>query len=88
MKKFLFYLLVLVVVGAAFYHYYPEQVESLLGKTPLGDVVATSKPVYQWQDERGQWHVTDKQPPEGVPYEVKQYPLDANVLPPFEEDKE
>jgi hypothetical protein len=87
MKTLIFALIVLVVAGAAVLHYYPEQAEPLLAGTPLNGLVATSKPVYQWQDEQGQWHVTDKPPREGIPYEVKQYALDANVLPPFEQDK-
>ena len=83
MKIFIFALIVLVAAGAAVFHYYPEQVESILGRTPLKELVETSKPVYQWRDENGQWHVTDKPPAQGIPYEVKQYALDANVLPAF-----
>ena len=83
MKIFIFALIALVAAGAAVFHYYPEQVESILGRTPLKELVGTSKPIYKWRDEQGQWHVTDTRPAQGIPYEVKQYALDANVLPPF-----
>lgn len=87
MKTLIFAPIVLVIAGAAVIHYYPEQAEPLLTGTPLKGLVATSKPVYQWQDEQGQWHVTDKPPQEGIPYAVKQYALDANVLPSVGQDK-
>jgi hypothetical protein len=83
MKIFLVALILLVAAGAAVIHYYPEKVEPLLGETPLNGFVGISKPVYQWRDEQGQWHVTDTRPAQGIPYEVKQYALDANVLPAF-----
>jgi nitrate reductase cytochrome c-type subunit len=83
MKIFIFALIALVAAGAAVFHHYPGKVESILGRTPLKELVETSKPVYQWRDENGQWHVTDKPPAQGIPYEVKQYALDANVLPAF-----
>ena len=88
LKTLVFALIVLVVAGAAVIYYYPEKAEPLLARTPLKGLVAISKPAYQWQDEQGQWYVTDKPPPDGIPYEVKQYPLDANVLPPVEQDKD
>ena len=82
-------LIVLVLLGAAVVYYlYPKQVDSLLGRTPLKTIVKTSKPLYQWRDEQGQWHATDEPPPDGIPYEVKQYDLDSNVLPPYGKDKE
>ena len=40
-----------------------------------------SKPLYKWQDERGQWHITD-QAPKGRPYEKVVVNPDTNVLPP------
>jgi len=41
----------------------------------------TETVVYRWQDDQGQWHVSD-QPPDDHPYEVVRYRSDANVLPP------
>lgn len=39
-----------------------------------------AKPVYRWEDEAGQTHITT-QPPSGRPYEVIRYRADTNVLP-------
>jgi hypothetical protein len=88
MKNLTFALGALTLVGAALFYYYPEQVYSLLGQTPLQALMETSKPLYQWRDEQGQWHATDEPPPGGIPYEVKRYALDANVVPPHTLDKE
>jgi len=88
MKTLIFSLLVLVVVGFAVSHYYPEQVEPLLGGTPLEGLASTSNPLYQWRDKHGQWQITDKLPPRGIPYEIRQYALDANVVPAFEQEKD
>ena len=77
-------LIVLVVAAAALaWHFYPELVRPLVEQTPLKGPLSTSTPVYQWRDAQGNWQVTDEPPPEGTPYEVKRYSLDANILPPF-----
>jgi hypothetical protein len=88
MNKLAFALLALIFAGALVYLYYPQQAESLLGRTRIKELVTTSRPVYQWRDEQGRLNITDKPPPEGVPYDVKQYPLDANVMPAFKEEDE
>ena len=63
----------------------PVLLRSLVKDTPLEAPFAHSSPVYLWRDERGAWQVTDDPPPEGTPYEIKQYRLDANILPALEE---
>jgi len=40
-----------------------------------------SKPLYKWQDERGQWHITDSAPKDR-PYEKVVVNPDTNVMPP------
>lgn len=64
--------LVLFGAGVALWSFYPG-----LQAPPE----SSSAPLYQWRDAQGQWQVTSTPPPEGLPYEVKQYRLDANVLP-------
>lgn len=54
----------------------------LLRGTPLESYVNSSKPVYQWRNDQGEWQITDRPPPDGVRYETKRYSLDTNVLPP------
>jgi hypothetical protein len=87
MKTLILILLVLFLAGAALVHFFPEKVEPFVEQTPLKELVATSKPVYQWRDESGGLQVTDEPPPEGIPYEVKQYALDANLLPSLKEER-
>ena len=85
MKVILVLLIVLLASGAAFVRYFPEQAGPLIEDTPLERLAAVSKPVYQWRDVNGVLQVTDEPPPDGVPYEVKQYALDANLIPSFKQ---
>jgi hypothetical protein len=86
MKKLVLTLIVLVAAGVVFVRYFPERAASFVAGTPLKDYAATSKPVYQWRDEKGRWQATDEPPADGVPYEVKRYALDANLVPAFRRD--
>jgi len=83
MLKFLLTLIVLVALGgAAYLYFYPDEAARYLAGTPLKNGLGnTTRPLYQWKDDKGRWQVTDSPPPEGTPYERKQYPVDANVLP-------
>jgi hypothetical protein len=82
MWKLLLSLVLLAALGAGAYRYfYPEEARRLLADTPLEKPSGTTRPLYQWKDNNGQWQVTDAPPPAGTPYEVKRYPIDANVLP-------
>jgi hypothetical protein len=83
MKKLLLVGLLAAVALAAVWYLQPQLIRPLLEHTPLKDHVSTSTPVYQWRDAEGSWQVTDEPPPDGIPYEVKRYSLDANILPPF-----
>lgn len=67
--------------GATLIHFFPDVAESWLGQTPLKPLLGETKPLYMWRDRHGQWQATDKPPPEGIPYEVKRYPMDANIIP-------
>ncbi len=73
--------LVAALGGAAYYQYDPEGARRLLARTPLAKHLSATQPLYQWRDQRGQWQVSDEPPPSGTPYQVKQYPIDANVVP-------
>ncbi len=83
MKKLILMLVILLAAGAAAVRLFPEKVEPLVEGTPLKEYVAVSRPVYQWRDPSGQLQVTDEPPPDGIPYEVKQYALDANLVPSY-----
>ncbi len=38
-------------------------------------------PLYKWKDEHGQWHITDRPPTGGLPYEKVTVNPETNVLP-------
>lgn len=82
MKSTLIALALLAAALAALWRFYPEALTPFLSGTPLRQHVNTSTPLYQWQDAEGNWQVTDRPPPDGIPYEIRQYALDANLLPP------
>lgn len=50
-------------------------------KERLPWLFVTETVLYRWQDEAGDWHVSDR-PPEDRPYEQVRYRSDANVVPP------
>jgi len=71
----------LVGIGAALVHSFPELSHHWLGGTPLDTLVSKTKPLYLWRDQRGRWQATDQPPPAGTSFEIKQYPIDANIMP-------
>jgi hypothetical protein len=83
MKTVAVLIVLVIAAAAAMWRFYPELFWPLVEGTPLKSPLSTSTPVYQWRDAQGRWQVTDEPPPEGTPYEVKQYSLDANIMPPF-----
>jgi len=80
----LFVLALLAAGATGLWYFYPDALRSLVEYTPLKRTLSSSTPVYQWRDEQGGWQITDE-PPQGTPYEVKQYHLDANILPPIQD---
>jgi len=47
----------------------------------LTSMPQTTKPLYQWKDKNGQWIVSDTKPPKSIPYKIKQYSRETNVVP-------
>jgi len=88
MKMIVLALIFLLAAGAAIIHYFPAQVGPFIEGTPLDKLAATSTPLYQWRDENGVLQVTGEPPPNGVPYEIKQYALDANLVPSYKEESD
>lgn len=82
MKRALIVLALAAATLAGLWRYAPETLAPFLSGTPLRQHVNTSTPLYQWQDADGNWQVTDRPPDEGIPYQRRQYALDANLLPP------
>ena len=75
-----FILVIAVGLGLAVYWYYQPHSAPDWVREPLSRMTQTTAPLYRWQDERGQWQITDR-PPQGRPYETVIYRRDANVMP-------
>ena len=72
---------VLVFAAGAGYLYYDRQLaEKLLKGTPL-ELPPRITTVYKWQDEHGNWQITDRPPAGDTPYEILEYASDTNVMP-------
>lgn len=88
MKNILLAIAALLIALILVWRFYPELLWPLVEQTSLKRPLSASTPVYQWRDADGNLQVTDRPPPEGTDYEVKQYALDANILPPRESGNE
>lgn len=80
MKAIFVILLVLISAAAAFVYLYPGYTPGWLKESALAPV-AESTVLYKWRDKQGHWMATDEPPPDGIPYEKKEYRYDVNVLP-------
>lgn len=81
-------IVVLGLFGGVLLYWYttPNSMPTWLrGWLPSASTTASSnsdtKPVYRWEDEAGQTHITS-QPPSGQPYEVIRYRTDTNAIQP------
>lgn len=73
--------LVLLTGGTLFYwRHYPASAPGWLRDMAPALFVTRTK-LYRWQDESGDWHVSDA-PPADREYEAVEYRSDANTVPP------
>jgi hypothetical protein len=74
-------LLTLLLAGGTFLYLNPEY-RSQFANSASGIVtpVSTSR-VYKWRNEKGEWQLTDRLPPDGVAYEILEHRSDENILP-------
>jgi hypothetical protein len=79
-----------VVLGAlgAYLHFVDPQLgRELLGGTPLAPE-QTVTTAYKWRDAKGRWQLTDRPPPDGIPYERLETRSGDNVVPAFPTGKD
>lgn len=73
---------ILLVLAAAAYMYfnpdYKQQIDKLSSDIGIQKKTVT---VYKWQNEKGEWQLTDTIAPPGIEYEKLEYREDVNVLP-------
>lgn len=79
----LVWLLVVVLLAGGTLFYWRHNPASAPGwlRDAAPALFVTRTKLYRWQDEAGNWHVSDA-PPEGRDYEVVEYRSDANTVPP------
>ena len=82
MKNFLIAVLgILIVVG--YFSYQDPQIRAYFERKTqqvLPDA-ATQQTLYRWQDEHGQWQLSDKPPASGIKYETVHIHKDTNIIP-------
>lgn len=91
MKRVLLILLILIVAAGALLVLKPEFLDFLPLKPAWREqarelvrghaLVPETTRLYKWQDEHGQWQVSDQPPAAGIDYETLEYRHDVNVVP-------
>ena len=79
--RLLMVLLAVALIGGIYLYQNPDfrgQVEDLSSGAGLSKKTTH---VYKWQNDAGEWQITDQLPPEGTEYEMLDYREDVNVLP-------
>lgn len=77
------WLLLALLLGIGIYLYlkdpdFKKRVQDLPSETGL---IKKTTRVYRWHDADGNVQITDKLPPPGIDYEIRDYREDENVLP-------
>ena len=76
------WLLAILVIGAGIWFYtHPDSAAGLKTRLPSAAPSLKSDRLYKWRNTRGEWQVTDTQPPPGIEFETLIYREDLNVLP-------
>jgi len=78
--KFILVLLIVLSGAGAYLYFNPDVWQPWVKGTPL-QPAPTKTQVYKWQDENGQWQITDRPPGGKIPYEILEYSSDANIVP-------
>lgn len=80
MKYLAILLLVTALILGLYFYLKPDEARQLLREANLVTTPEVTR-VYKWQDDKGNWHVSDTPPPEGTAVEIRDYRSDENVLP-------
>ena len=74
-------LLAIALIGGIYLYQDPELREQVVDLSSGAGLTKKTAHVYKWQNDKGEWQLTDQLPPEGVDYETLDYREDVNVLP-------
>ena len=77
------YIILLAIIGiASFYLYQDKAIQSkILGKVHQVAPELNKSTLYKWQNEKGEWQVTDKPPGKGITYSSITSQDQINVMP-------
>lgn len=76
----LLWLLLALLAGAAAWWYFAPQTMPEAIQRQIPRRLNPNPPLYEWHDEKGRLHVTDK-PPENRPYTTLHFNPNVNVIP-------
>jgi hypothetical protein len=81
--KTLLYLLVLALLALGLYAWFNPDFLRQVEQTgrELSGAGPTTTTFYKWQDAAGEWQLSDRPPPAGIPYQTVEVRSDQNVLP-------
>lgn len=68
-------------MGIAMYAWQDPQMSKKITDQTMDLVTPETTTVYKWQDNKGQWQVSNQPPAGNIPYEKLEYHRDTNVVP-------
>ena len=78
--KFVIVLLLALSVAGGYLYLNPDVWQPWVKGTPLEPAPTTTR-LYKWQDEDGQWQISDEPPTGEISSEILEYRSDTNIVP-------
>ena len=78
--KFIIVLLMALSASGGYLYLNPDVWKPWVKGTPL-EPASTKTKLYKWQDDDGQWQITDRPPTGDRSYENLEYSSDTNIVP-------
>ena len=78
--KFIIVLLMALSASGGYLYLNPDVWKPWVKGTPL-EPAPTKTQLYKWQDDDGQWQITDRPPTGDRSYENLEYSSDTNIVP-------
>lgn len=77
------YIILLIIIAAASYYVYQDKSlqSQLLGKVHQVAPELNQSTLYKWQNQKGEWQITDKPPASGISFTTITTQDQINVVP-------
>lgn len=86
--KLKYFIFLSIIVTAALYIYLDEALQQkLLGKVHQVAPELNSSTLYKWQNNKGEWQITDKPPQKGIAFTTITSQDQVNVMPSSQKKK-